>query len=264
MQIVGMALLMVNKGGSDLGNYAASRVEVWQAGHEFVQDPSGLNLIVACILMALGGWVLFAPNRHTLIIVSIWFAANAWAKTETGIGLLNDLSLPGQALRFSAPLALVLMQRHRRSNGDKADPHRAPHRASASAVAILRIATASVFLAHGSEALMHHPGFQELIRASAAHAGFVLPTPTINLMLNGIGSMDIALALLLMTSRAQPVALWMANWALIAACSRVTAMGWSGHPETLLRMLNVGAPLALALLWQRQGGSVSSTWSSRA
>ncbi len=148
-----------------------------------------------------------------------------------------------QAARIAAPLLLWMLA---------PDPffRLSPMRTQAG-IGILRGAIALVFLAHGIEALSHHPEFLDLIIVSARKwPGWNMSEQVAEQLLTAIGAVDIVVAGLCLVRHWPAVAWYMAFWGAVTAASRVTAGGWAFHwHEFATRMPHAGLPLALALYW---------------
>jgi hypothetical protein len=113
---------------------------------------------------------------------------------------------------------------------------------------LLSIGLAAVFFSHGWGAFHGHAHFIDLIIGSAANLLGMRVTELQALhVLTVIGVVDIAVALLVLARPSRGVLLWMATWGLITALSRMSAFGWMGYSDVLLRATHVLAPLAL--LW---------------
>lgn len=109
---------------------------------------------------------------------------------------------------------------------------------------ILRVAVAGEFLGHGMLALQQKAQWlgwiQEILRAEPA---------TATVLLTVIGTMDVALAVLVLVKPVKPILLWMAFWGFFTALIRPIV----GEPiwDFIERFANWGAPLALYYLLKK-------------
>ncbi len=201
-------------------------------------EPRARGVDLAVAAAALGGALLalLRPRLAGPALVAAAFLAVAVCTRVVGGRAFSDLAPAAHATRWLAPLALpFLFARPPRARG---------------AERVLRAAVAATFLAHGWEALRHHPAFVDLLVGSARRwLGAAPDEATARHVLTAIGVVDGAVAALLLIRRRVSVAAWAALWGLLTAASRVVALGGEFVHETTLRALNVLAPLALALLW---------------
>ncbi|MFT7667856.1 MAG: hypothetical protein ACI8X5_000541 [Planctomycetota bacterium] len=145
------------------------------------------------------------------------------------------LAPASHAIRFVAPISLMLLHLGR----------------SGLAFGFLRFAIAITFVAHGYEALQHHPQFIDLLIPSVRRQfGVRLREDDARLILSLIGCIDIALAAALCFRRWRWIAAYMAAWGAITLVSRMSAWGLERWPESATRLANFGAPLALYYYWR--------------
>ena len=142
------------------------------------------------------------------------------------------------ALRYGTPLALALL-----AFGQPVGEEQA--------TMLLRVSLAFVFFTHGAEALLHYPRFIDLIIGSTENlAGWRITESQARSFLTVIGTMDVALGLMILL-RPSPVLLaWMAIWGLVTALSRVTSLGWDSYRDVLIRATHFIVPFVL--LWCRR------------
>lgn len=191
-------------------------------------------------LVALSG--LRRPSYVALGFLSAWFAALAALGWYQAGYFGWQFTIPAHATRYLLPLALALWLR--------AEPSPWPER-------LLRWAAGATFLAHGVEALHHHPVFIDYLIAAARNLlDARLPESTARAMLSVIGAIDLAVAVAVVTKRWRAVAGWMAFWGLVTAGSRIVHYGWDRWPMFAVRAANFAIPVALVALWWR---SVSPT-----
>ena len=168
------------------------------------------------------------------MVVAIWMLAVATTHMARG-GVYAELTLGEQAVRFAAPLVLMvltLQPRWRRL-----------------ALLLLLGSSAITFLVHGYKAIQCYGHFTDLILLTDARlTGMSLRQSTAEFSLVVIGIIDIAVAVLLVATRWRWLAGYMVLWGAITAASRMTALGWPAWPETFIRATNWGVPLACLLL----------------
>jgi len=155
------------------------------------------------------------------------------------------LEIPAHATRIVAPLALMLL-----------DPWSQPNGLSISARRwaewLMRYAIAATFCAHGWEAFRHHPQFIDfLISAAKSLDAYELSESAARELLSLIAVLDLAASAAIVMRRWRFVAIYMAVWGAITACSRTVEAGWPAYFEVLVRAANAGLPLTLAIYWWR-------------
>lgn len=182
----------------------------------------------------IAGWVFLITFAHMI-------RATLWA----------ELTLAEDAVRYIAPLVLVILIRHPVSIGATGTAGIERTRATRVAMGLLLIAASATFAAHGYKAMMCYGPFTDLILLSNRQwTHFDLSQGLVERILAVIGVMDLLIAVLLIVTRWRTVAFYMALWGTIAAASRMTAYGMNAWPDTLLRAANGGVPLAILGYWQ--------------
>ncbi|MEX0886536.1 MAG: hypothetical protein WD009_08870 [Phycisphaeraceae bacterium] len=223
------------------------------------------RVTVSLYLLA-GLSVLVRPCWPVLLLMSAYALAEALSGTWFGGYRFNAWTLYADALRWGAPLALMLLVALPRVQ--TLNRLRLPL-----ARDLLRTLVAVVFTVHGLQALYANPGFIDLIIGTFNQMlGLRVSEGAAVLMLRVIGVVDLAVALallacprpLLVPRAAWPpppadsttrrlivpaLLLWLAFWGFVTALSRLTALGYrSGldeYPELLMRAPHFLAPLAL-------------------
>ncbi len=220
----------------------------WQAWHQpstvngvlFMElgQPAELARLVdrgAALLLAVAGAAVgLRGSRPAALLIALWLLALAIARTVGGGTAFAHLAVPAQAVRFAAPVCLVLLASS----------------APRGAELLLRLAAAATFAVHGWEALQHTPSFVDLVILSARnHLDLRIGEDTTRLLLTAIGWADLALAAAVLLRRWRWAAAYMAIWGALTLTSRMTAHGHELWPEAAIRVANAGVPLALFLLW---------------
>lgn len=151
-----------------------------------------------------------------------------------------------EAARISLPLVLW-----RVVVALRADP--ASRGWSASAEGIARIGVATTFAAHGIEALAHYPSFIDMLIISFRNLGFPsLSENSATTLLTLIGTLDLVLALLVLTTRWPLIAGYMAFWGLTTAAARITTRDFElGWIDTAIRAAHFAIPLVLVVWWMK-------------
>ncbi len=229
---------------------------------QWIDDCGTLGTLGGAILILLGTRLLdrSSPTRKasvkqrglrvmlvtTCSLIALWMLALAATQMVRG-GAFVEYALGEHAVRFAVPCALGLLLM---------TPSVAPGCSlSKLAIRVLVLATAATSLVHGYKAWCLYGQFLDLILLSSVNwTPWPLSQRSAELVLQSIGVLDVVAALLLLGTRWRSVAIYMAAWGFITACSRLTAMGWEAWPETLVRTANWGAPLALVLYdhWTRR------------
>jgi hypothetical protein len=236
----------------------AQRIEDWGAvaslGAAAVVVALGFRAADSESRQLTGGWLSVAM----LVYIAVFQLLLAATKTWRGDWFMSDMiewTVAEQATRILAPVALCWMIIGCR---DAAVPGglRLPLAGALTPLAgsagewTLRVAASLTFFAHGLKSVYKAPQFVSLILGSGENLlGWSIPQRAAETALQVIGSVDICLAILLVSTRWRWVAWYMAIWGAITAFSRMTALGWEWYPETLVRAANCGVPLTLAILW---------------
>jgi len=212
-----------------------------------------VDTTLAVSLTAAAALVVIRPFRAVLAFVAICHLAIPAISTWLGGERFTQLSVASHAVRYAAPIALMWI-----GPWSKRKP------ISLKAINridwMLRIAAALTFAAHGWKAYKLYPTYVDYILAAGWNLlGVDLAQSSAEHLLRWIGVLDIIVAVLIVVTRWQVVALWMAFWGFVTAGSRIVdAMGigplgivdgWNsaGH-LFLVRAANGGVPLAIFLI----------------
>ena len=222
-------------------------------------------LLVLGFLRPAASSVLGKVDCACLGLLALWpfvIAIFSWLNNAGNAFHATDLA--GHAVRFAAPLALLLLT----AFAEKGNEHRVEW--------LLRWGVAGTFIGHGLCALWLKPSFVDLIlgtmnlffgdpvfnAVSSEGMGKALTIATsrqafAESALPIIAMQDFILVafLLLPGKRIKTVALWMAVWGFVTAMSRMTAYGWDHWHDLVLRICNGGIPLFLWAYWKSQDSS---------
>ncbi|MFT4540745.1 MAG: putative membrane protein YphA (DoxX/SURF4 family) [Planctomycetota bacterium] len=194
-----------------------------------------IDRTAAFLLLLVAAAVLFTRSRLACAFATTWLLALALAKAASGGEFFSEFAPLASAVRFGAPVALLLIWSRRDS----------------AAFWVLRVCVAVTFVAHGLEALAHAPGFIDLILLSARRfLDLRISEAAACHALTVIGVVDIVAAILILAQRWRSVAGYMTIWGLATLTSRMTAMGFERWPEAATRIANAGVPLAILLEWR--------------
>ncbi len=205
-----------------------------------------IEKITASLYFVAGVITLIRPVWPVLSFIAAYAFIEAWAGYIMGGSRFSSWSLATHALRYAAPLALLMLTV-------------APAAARINAVRhlgtaiILRIGVATVFAWHGLQAFYSDPHFIDLILGSANNLIAVELTETFaSRMLVVIGIVDLIVAFIILCRPVRPILLWAAAWGALTAVSRITTLGLGAYTEIFLRTAHALAPLALLYLTTRR------------
>ena len=189
-----------------------------------------------CRLLAWLGWGL-------LPMVVIYFLANALCHWRQDSGNpINQSALLNHAVRYGAPAVLFVWMGPWRKGvemlGDRW-------------VWVLRAVVSATFLGHGLNMLQESPSHVGLIQKIFENLlGKEVSAQTGEAVLDVIGCVDVALAVLLLIRPWRQVVMWMAFFGFAVAVSCLGAYGWSGGwDKAVVRIANGGVPLVIWMLW---------------
>lgn len=235
----------------------------WHEGTaQAIDDTGGWICLLAAIVVGLNfAFDLIADGRknrtrlHRCIsglellllgFVSLWFLSLASAEMMRG-GVYTEWAIPEQAVRIISPVALAIALAMGLALRNQANSPALTKVISG----MLQIAVAATFAVHGYKAIVGYGPFVDLILLSEPFPflGGVSQS-TAERWLWIVGWIDVGLALAIVCVRWRSVALYMAFWGFLTAASRMLALGFEAWPESLIRVANGGAPLALFFLFQ--------------
>lgn len=207
-----------------------------------------VNLLVGTSAISAGkrNWQTFLQWLEFFAagLVAAWMIVDALAHTARG-GIYSEFTIGEIAVRFASPIALMLLFQ---TNSARVDI------TGTIAKWFLTAAISVTFLVHGYKAIEHYGNFCDLILLTDMRIfQFDLTQSTAEIALSIIGWIDVVLAIALLVNRythyKKTIAIYMLFWGLVTSLSRMTALGWSAWPETLVRAANWGAILALIVFW---------------
>jgi len=193
-----------------------------------------VDRVIASVALVSGLVLLVRNSSAAALAVALVFLAQAVSARLVGGQAFFELSPMAHATRWLGPLALAALVRRPRSSA---------------AVWLLRFAVAATFLAHAWQALHFDPRFVDLLLGACRRWTAASPSESgAHAILTAIGSADVAVALAILFARWPAVALWATVWGFATAASRGAALGTEFVHESLIRVMNGAAPLALWLL----------------
>jgi len=214
----------------------------------------GLDHAASAILYLTAALVLLAPRgartAWALLPAALWLALVPLAKLRAGGDFAYMLAPFTKGNRPLALLALFCLWRGARGDG-------------ARATKLLVFGAAAVFASHGLEALFHNPRFVDYLLVSTARlTPWTMSEGTARLLLYGIGTMDVAVAALVLRGPSRRVLAWAALWGLATAAMRLVYFGpLGGAHHAAIRALNGGG--ALTLLFALRAGLPYPRWRAR-
>lgn len=227
----------------------------WRQPEDFSQriDDLGVTAYVTSAILA-GVTIWFVTSRPSsaprlrrrattisvlcLVVCLIWEVLTLAAKTYRGDAYWPQMVPASYALRVAVPLALLAWAVGR---GIKA---------ATIGEWILRVGTALTFAGHGLEAIVASPEFTTMVISVGQNLlGWQWAQESVELALRVIGTIDLVFAVAILGMRSRLLAGYGAFWGAVTALARALADGWLGLPETLLRLVHIGAPLGLLLYW---------------
>lgn len=193
----------------------------------------GIEVVQAVFAVLFGAGVLVGARRTRFFEMALVGLAVVFGLEAIAATIAKPLELFEQAVRFGAPVALLLYERTDRRRFHK----------------ILSYAVVAVFAAHGLKALVVTPQFVDYLRVSILRTSSFVPSiGTVSTLVFAIGVVDVALAVLLLFRRSRAALAYMAIWGFLTAGMRLIYFGPAfGAALMLLRALNGAAPLALLL-----------------
>jgi len=196
-----------------------------------VAGTEGMTGVGAHFALAASVLCLLLKARGFALVAALWFLIEPTVEFAASPGVDGLVDLLAHASRYGIGIALV------------APSHLIP---------VLCASASLTFIGHGVEALMLKPIFVDYLAYAGNLAGVALSTSHAELVLRGIGAVDVGagLALARRRSRTQVLA-YMVYWGVITALFRVVFGGGEGLPEALLRVANGGVPLVLLWLLQK-------------
>ncbi|MGB7326047.1 MAG: hypothetical protein WBD31_14335 [Rubripirellula sp.] len=232
-------------------------------------DDTGMTLTLgAAVVLGITGWcrllcdqssigasIAHRLDQAALLWVAAWMIALSIADMARA-AVYGELALAEHAVRYAAPLALLMLTRRNQSPPKTLDDS---HNSARYALTLLVIAASATFVAHGYKAIDRYAPFTDLILLSDLQwTGFGLSQSTAERVLVIIGAVDGIIAIALVAFRLRFAAAYMGVWGVITAASRMSALGYEAWPETVLRAANGGVPLAILLFLIAQNKSTST------
>ncbi len=205
---------------------------------------SAHQIELALVLVTLAFSVAGLFWRHRRRGTCLMLPAFAFLLTEacliagSGDGGYAEWTPAAHALRYGTPLALALLAMK--------EPF-----GEAQVLMLLRVSLALVFVAHGTEALMHYPNPVDLLIGSGENLfGWRMTEAQAKSLLSVIGWADVVVGIAILVRPFPTLLWWMAVWGLITALSRMTGLGGNAYPEVLMRTSHFVVPFVL--VWFRR------------
>jgi len=233
----GAAASLLLQMGSGLGSY-------FFLEHAVPDTRTGYGeRIAAYTLLAVGLLTVIKPHWLFLAPLAALVILEACARVFNGGAPFAEWTVYAYALRYVAPVALLLLVIRRPAN------RLSPAGQARLTAWVLRVAIAVVFICHGVEAFLQHPRFLDYIIGSADRMlGLGISEAQAGMLLRIIGIVDVAVAFVVLIRPYRGVLYWMAFWGLITALARVTTYGFDVYYEVLVRFPHFLAPLAVVFL----------------
>lgn len=236
LHAVGLTIIFFRSQHTNFGNYMFMVMEIAHA------KAYAIERICVSVFLLLTFVNFFLPRAVFLIPIFLYVLFEAWAGYFQGGYHFSELTLGAQALRYTTPLAVMMLL---------AWPFRRVSDAVRAQVCswVLRIALAVVFITHGAECLMKNPQFVDLIIGSFNNMfGFRFTESAALKIMLVIGWVDILVAITVLINPNKYLLGWLLFWAALTAFSRMTALGFGAYTEVLMRASHILAPLAVYLL----------------
>ncbi|MEX0685711.1 MAG: hypothetical protein WD267_05025 [Balneolales bacterium] len=212
----------------------------WGWAHEATVE---VEYYLGYLLILISISILVYPTRIVAALAAILFFGFSRAAMIDGGEPFSEWLLASHAVRFAAPIALILLLTPWKNSKDE-------YIGQKTVLWLMIGGLALTFLAHGIQAFLLHPHFVDYIIGSAQTLlQWRVDQSTAELLLRFIGIVDIiVVALLLISSTRQYAASWMIFWGLITALSRMTDVGFHAYYEVLIRFSHFCIPLAIIIL----------------
>lgn len=207
---------------------------------------SVLDQSVAWALLVCGFVTLIRPVWPLLIAISTWMLAQPVAAIVTHFGAIPQIEPAQDAIRWIAPIVLLLVDFW---------PPRLKFTITRYEMAIgfLRVGVAATFLA-GGVLLIHHsahasPLAEMLVRGAERLKLATLSPARAQFLLGVLGGLECGVGLALVFGRSLPAAAAATVVGFASAALPTVANGTAGYHDTLTRLIEGGAALALTAAW---------------
>jgi hypothetical protein len=243
VQCWGMAAARLHlKHDTTVGRFLAAIYEIPQVRVDVLEDYAAYALIAAGLV------TLVRPCWPVLLPVSGWFLATTAAGLWEEMTTATMLDAATHTVRIAVPIALILI--------DFWPPSLRPTLSFCrTTILLLQLATAVTFVAYGLIAMQQFrnggPLVDTIVLAVQKVWQRTLAPASVQQTLAIIGAVDVGAAFVMLTSRSRTCALWLATWGLATASLYFLAQGVTGYHESLIRVADGGAPLAVLLFWLR-------------
>ena len=207
---------------------------------------SVLDQSVAWALLICGFATLIRPLWPLLVAISCWMLAQPVAAVLTGFGNIPQLEPAQDAIRWMAPITLLLVDFWPPSLKFTITRYEM-------AIGLLRLALAATFIA-GGLLLIHLSGkssplAEMLVRGSARLRLANLSPERAQFYLGVLGGLECGVGLSLLFGRSLAAAAVAMILGFASAALPTIANGTAGYHDTLTRLIEGGAALALLAAW---------------
>lgn len=225
-----------------VGRFLEAVYEIPAPRVDFLETCAAWELVVSGLL------TLVRPCWPVLLPVSGWVLADAiaglWQDSSTAM-ILQSVT---HTIRMVVPLALLLI--------DFWPPALRPTLSFCrTTIMLLQLGVATTYSAYGLIALQQFrrggPLVELIVQAVQKVWQRSLEPGSVQQTLAIMGAVNIAAAFVILTSRSRTCALWLSVWGLATASLYFLAQGVEGYHESLIRIADAGAPLAILMFWMR-------------
>ncbi len=207
--------------------------------HSFTyQQATAVENMFAWVVLALGIAIFIHPVKLLLVLISVLTFLSAYIQIEQGGFPFSSWAIPATASRYAAPLALIFAL-----NCNKIHL----------SYWVATLGLCLTFATHGIKALLFHPNFIDYIITSGSNlTGLEICQSAAEILLAGIGLLDIICALAILVYPYKRIFYWMIFWGFITAFARITELGIDMYGEFLIRIAHFTLPLVLLLYFEKE------------
>lgn len=195
-----------------------------------------IDTTVGCLLVLVTGINIWRPNRLICIAVGLFFVLESIADTYMGGSFSAKYALASHAARFGLAFGVAFLAE---ANSFKSNRN--------FAVNVIQFSICLTFVAHGLEAINHHPQFVDFIIGTTHKVTSLrISEPHATAFLLVVGMIDVLVAILVVSKINDKIALiYMLCWGLLTASIRIIYWAEMGFFPFWLRSSHWGIPLLL-------------------